>query len=77
MLIKKQYTVLEVLLSFWFITLCGRAEFNSSHAVNLPNSTKVEETLNPFVLNIDIDCDFNPDTNEVYNCKVVEKTNEK
>ena len=25
MLIKKQYTVLEVLLSFWFITLCGRA----------------------------------------------------
>lgn len=25
MLIKKQYTVLEVLLSFWFITLCARA----------------------------------------------------
>ena len=25
MLIKSQYTVLEVLLSFWFITLCGRA----------------------------------------------------
>lgn len=25
MLIKPQYTVLEILLSFWFITLCGRA----------------------------------------------------
>ena len=26
MLIKKQYTVLEVLLSFWFITLCDHAD---------------------------------------------------
>ena len=25
MLIKKQYTVLEIILAFWFITLCGRA----------------------------------------------------
>ena len=65
------------LLVVLLVCVVGIAEFNSSHAVNLPNSTKVEETLNPFVLNIDIDCDFNPDTNEVYNCKVVEKTNEK
>ena len=63
------------LLVVLLVCVVGIAEFNSSHAVNLPNSTKVEETLNPFVL--DIDCDFNPDTNEVYNCKVVEKTNEK
>ena len=65
------------LLIVFLACVVGIAEFNSNHAVNLPNSTKVEETLNPFVLNIDIDCDFNPDTNEVYNCKVVEKTNEK
>lgn len=65
------------LLVVFLVCAVGIAEFNSSHAVNLPNSTKVEETLNPFVLDIDIDCDFNPDTNEVYNCKVVEKTNEK
>ena len=65
------------LLIVFLVCVVGIAEFNSSRAVNLPNSTKVEETLNPFVLNIDIDCDFNPDTNEVYNCKVVEKTNEK
>lgn len=65
------------LLIVFLVYVVGIAEFNSSHAVNLPNSTKVEETLNPFVLDIDIDCDFNPDTNEVYNCKVVEKTNEK
>lgn len=25
MLIKKQYTVLEIILAFWFINLCGRA----------------------------------------------------
>lgn len=25
MLIKPQYSALEILLSFWFITLCGRA----------------------------------------------------
>ncbi len=65
------------LLIVFLVCVVGIAEFNSSHAVNLPNSTKVEETLNPLVLDIDIDCDFNPDTNEVYNCKVVEKTNEK
>ncbi len=63
------------LLIVFLVCVVGIAEFNSSHAVNLPTSTKVEETLNPLVL--DIDCDFNPDTNEVYNCKVVEKTNEK
>lgn len=28
MLIKKQYTVLEIILAFWFITLCGRAAKN-------------------------------------------------
>ena len=28
MLIKKQYTVLEIILSFWFITLSGRAAKN-------------------------------------------------
>ena len=63
------------LLVVFLVCAVGIVYFNSSHAVNLPNSTKVEETLNPLVL--DIDCDFNPDTNEVYNCKVVEKTNEK
>jgi hypothetical protein len=65
------------LLIVFLVCVVGIVYFNSSHAANLPNSTKVEETLNPFVLDIDIDCDFNPDTNEVYNCKVVEKTNEK
>ena len=65
------------LLVVFLVCVVGIVYFNSSHAVNLPNSTKEEETLNPFVLDIDIDCDFNPDTNEVYNCKVVEKTNEK
>lgn len=65
------------LLVVFLVCVVGIVYFNSSHASNLPNSTKVEETLNPFVLDIDIDCDFNPDTNEVYNCKVVEKTNEK
>lgn len=65
------------LLIVFLVCVVGIVYFNSSHAVNLPNSTKVEETLNPFVLDIDIDCDFNPDINEVYNCKVVEKTNEK
>lgn len=65
------------LLVVFLVCIVGIVYFNSSHAVNLPNSTKVEETLNPFVLDIDIDCDFNPDTNEVYNCKVAEKTNEK
>lgn len=65
------------LIVVFLVCVVGVVYFNSSHAVNLPNSTKVEETLNPFVLDIDIDCDFNPDTNEVYNCKVVEKTNEK
>ena len=65
------------LLVVFLVCVVGIVYFNSSHAVNLPNSTKVEETLNPFVLDIDIDCDFNPDTNEVYNCKVVEKTDEK
>lgn len=62
-------------LVVFLVCVAGIVYFNSSHAVNLPNSTKVEETLSPFVL--DIDCDFNPDTNEVYNCKAVEKTNEK
>lgn len=47
---------------------------NSSHASNLPNSVKGEETLIPFVL--DIDCDFNTDTDEVYNYKVVGKADE-
>ena len=65
------------LLVVFLVCVVGIVYFNSSHAVNLPNSTKEEETLNPFVLDIDIDCDFNPDTNEVYNCKAVEKTNEK
>ena len=65
------------LLVVFLVCVVGIVYFNSSHASNLPNSTKVEETLNPFVLDIDIDCDFNPDTTEVYNCKVVEKTNEK
>ena len=65
------------LLVVFLVCAVGIVYFNSSHAVNLPTSTKVEETLNPLVLDIDIDCDFNPDTNEVYNCKVVEKTNEK
>ena len=65
------------LLIVFLACVVGIVYFNSSHAVNLPNSTKVEEKLNHFVLNIDIDRDFNPDTNEVYNCKVVEKTNEK
>ena len=65
------------LLVVLLVCVVGVVYFNNSHASNLPNSTKVEETLNPFVLNIDIDCDFNPDTNEVYNCKVVEKTDEK
>lgn len=64
------------LLVVLLVCVVGVVYFNSSHASNLPNSTKVEETLNPFVLNIDIDCDFNPDTNEVYNCKVVEKADE-
>lgn len=63
------------LIVVFLVCVVGIVYFNSSPAVNLPNSTKVEETLNPFVL--DIDCNFNPDTNEVYNCKVVEKTNEK
>ena len=65
------------LLVVFLVCVVGIVYFNSSHAVNPPNSTKEEETLIPFVLDIDIDCDFNPDTNEVYNCKVVEKTNEK
>ena len=63
------------LLVVLLVCVVGVVYFNSSHASNLPNSIKGEETSIPFVL--DIDCDFNPDTNEVYNCKVVEKTNEK
>lgn len=64
------------LLVVLLVCVVGVVYFNSSHASNLPNSTKSEETLIPFVLDIDIDCDFNPDTNEVYNCKVVEKADE-
>lgn len=64
------------LLVVLLVCVVGVVYFNSSHASNLPNSVKCEETLIPFVLDIDIDCDFNPDTNEVYNCKVVEKADE-
>lgn len=62
------------LLVILLVYVVGVVYFNSSHASNLPNSVKGEETFIPFVL--DIDCDFNPDTNEVYNCKVEEKANE-
>ena len=64
------------LLVILLVCIVGVVYFNSSRASNLPNSVKGEETLIPFVLDIDIDCDFNPDTNEVYNCKVVEKADE-
>jgi len=64
------------LLVVLLVCVVGVVYFNSSHASNLPNSVKGEETSIPFVLAIDIDCDFNPDTNEVYNCKVVEKADE-
>ena len=64
------------LLVILLVCVVGVVYFNSSNASNLPNSVKGEETLIHFVLDIDIDCDFNPDTNEVYNCKVVEKADE-
>ena len=57
------------LLVVLLVCVVGVVYLNSSHASNLPNFVKDEETSIPFVL--DIDCDFNTDTNEVYNCKVV------
>ena len=62
------------LLVVLLVCVVGVVYFNNSHASNLPNSVKGEEISIPFVL--DIDCDFNPDTNEVYNCKVEEKADE-
>lgn len=45
-----------------------------ANAMVLVNSTPVQDRK--FILDIDVDCEFNPDTNEVYNCKVVEKSDE-
>ena len=56
--------------------LIGMAINPVASAMMLVNSEKVYPIPDDFVIDIDIDCDYNPDTDEVYNCKIVSKSDE-
>lgn len=56
------------------IIVLGLYTCGSVHAMMLFNPTIA--IPDSYVLDIDIDCDFNPDTDEVSNCKVLGTSNE-
>lgn len=64
-------------LIVFLISLATVIYFNTpTNAMMLVNSEKVYPVLDDFIIDIDIDCDYDPDTGEVSNCKVVSKSDE-
>lgn len=65
------------ILVVFIISLLGVLYFQPyANAMMLFNAEKVYPVPEEFVMDVDIDCDYDPETNTVSNCKVVSKSDE-